>query len=73
MVPTFRPGLLRGPDGREGCTWAASCAPSGKPDPVRRRTWDVTMAGVQARLGRNPEDPRKYQVTVLVYSQFAPA
>lgn len=29
----------------------------------------TTIQGVQARLGRNPEDPRKYQVTVLVYSK----
>lgn len=32
----------------------------------------TTIQGVQARLGRNPEDPRKYQVTVLVYSQVRP-
>ena len=32
----------------------------------------TTIQGVQARLGRNPEDPRKYQVTVLMYSQVRP-
>ncbi len=29
----------------------------------------ITVQGTQARLGRNPEDPRKYQITVFVYSQ----
>ena len=32
----------------------------------------TTIQGVQVRLGRNPEDPRKYRVTVLVYSQKRP-
>lgn len=32
----------------------------------------TTIQGVQARLGRNPEDLRKYMVTVLVYSQKRP-